>query len=385
MPQYATEMLPVLHLPCKTSLRCSKCCTCHAKRAWGAPSAAFCHAKRSWGVPSAALATQNEPGGAPSAALATQKEPEMNLRCSKCCACHAKGGRAQSTSLWPGFRRPLGRCSRWFACHAKRAWSVPSAAPYAKRGGAHSHHSSPDFRGPLWMLKVLRLPHKTSLRCSRCCACHAKRAWGAPSAAPATQNKPEVLRVLRLPRKTRRRPFASLVARLPPTSMNVSKCCACHTKRAWGAPGAAPATQNEPEVLRVLRLPRKTGPRPFASLVARLPPTSMKVLHACHARSLKCSKCCACHAGRAWSAPSAAPATQNEAVPIRIICRRTSMNVLKVLRLPHKPSLRCSECCTCHAKQAWGAPSAAPATQNETHSHHSSPDFRRPLWRCSGV
>ena len=96
---------------------------------------------------------------------------------------------------------------------------------------------------------------------------------GAPSAALATQNELEVLRALRLPRKTRRRPKASLVAGLPPTSMKVLQVM------------RLPRT-NEPEVLRVLRLPRKTR--------------------------LKCSKCCTCHAKRAGGAPSAALATYNE-------------------------------------------------------------------------
>ena len=161
------------------------------------------------------------------------------------------------------------------------------------------------------VLQVLRLPRKTSRRCSKCCACHAKRAWGAPSAAPATQNEAEpkgitrrqtsadlymkVLRVLRLPRKTRRRPKASLVARFPPTSI---------------------------KALQVLRLPRNTRPRPTASLVARLPPTSMKVLQVLRLprkMSLRCSKCCACHAKRTWGAPSAAHATQNEPEVLQVL------------------------------------------------------------------
>ena len=45
-----------------------------------------------------------------------------------------------------------------------------------------------------------------------------------------------------------------------------------------GAPSAAPAAQNEPEMLQVLRLPRKTKRRPKSSLVAALARTSMKVL-----------------------------------------------------------------------------------------------------------
>ena len=36
----------------------------------------------------------------------------------------------------------------------------------ADRSGAQCNQSSPNFRGPLW-------------RCSKCCPCHAKRAWGA--------------------------------------------------------------------------------------------------------------------------------------------------------------------------------------------------------------
>ena len=133
-------------------------------------------------APSAAPATQNERAtqneaapkvinrrrtsadlyeGAPSAAPAMQSEPEVlqvlhlprktSWRCSECCACHGK------------------------------------------RSGARSNQLSPDIRRPLW-------------RCSKCCTCHAKRAWSAPSAAPATQNELEVLRVLHLPRKTKRRP-----------------------------------------------------------------------------------------------------------------------------------------------------------------------------------
>ena len=84
---------------------------------------------------------------------------------------------------------------------------------------------------------------------------------GAPSAAPTTQNEPEVLQVPHLPRKTSRR---------------CSKCCACHAEEAMpkvisrrtstdlyeAAPSAAPATQNECEVLQVLRLPRKNEAAP---------------------------------------------------------------------------------------------------------------------------
>ena len=125
-----------------------------------------------------------------------------------------------------------------------------------------------------------------------------------------------------------------------------------------------------PEMLQVLRLPRKTKRRPKASLVARLPPTSMKVLQVLRLppeTNLRCSECCACHTKRARDAPSAAPATQNEAAPKSLTRRQTSADlyegapsaapatqnepeVLRVLR--RKTSQRCSKCC------AW------PATQN---------------------
>ena len=122
---------------------------------------------------------------------------------------------------------------------------------------------------------MLRLPRKTSRRCSKCCACHKKNDAapkvincrrssadlyeGAPSAAPATQSEPEVLQVLRLPRKTSRR---------------CSKCCACH---------------------------KKTTRHRKSSIVDGLPRTSMKVLQVLglpRKTSRRCSKCCACHTKR---------------------------------------------------------------------------------------
>ena len=138
------------------------------------------------------------------------------------------------------------------------------------------------------------------------------------SAAPAAQNEPEVLQVKRLPGKTRRRPNASLVPGLPRTSVKVLQ-------------SATPATQNEPEVLQVMRLPRKTRRRPNASLVPALLRTSVKVLQVLHPPrkpNLRCFKCCTCHAKRAGDAPSAAPATQNKS------------EVLQVLHLPRKTRRR---------------------------------------------
>ena len=237
---------------------------------------------------------------------------KTNLRCSNCCPCQAGG--------------------------------APSAAPATQKDAAS---------------KVI-----TRRRTS------ADYYEGAPSAAPATQNELEMLQVLRLPRRTTRRPKSSLVAGLPLTSMKVlqvlhlprknepevlqvhtcyakragdapCKCCACYAKRRGAQSHHSspdlpmkvlhvprknelevlqglytPATQNEPEVLQVLRLPGKTTRRPKSSLVAGLPLTAMKV------------------------------------------------QVLQVLRLPRKTSRRRSKCCACPAKR--------PGPQ----SHHPSPDFR---------
>ena len=122
----------------------------------------------------------------------------------------------------------------------------------------------------------------------------------------------------------------------------------------------------------MLRLPRKTKRRRTkASLVARLPPTSIKVLQVLrllHKTNLRCSECFACHAKRTGDAPSAAPATQHDTAPKSITRRQTSADLyegIQVLRLPRKTKLRCSKCWVCHAKRTGDAPSVALATQNE--------------------
>ena len=232
-------------------------------------------------------------------------------RCSKRCACLAKRGGTQKHHSLPNFRRPPMKVLQVLRLPRKnepemlqvlrlprknepdmlQALRLPRKtslrrACHAKRGGAQKHHSSPDFRQPL-------------CRCAKCCACHAKTS-------------------LRLPRKTRRRPKASHVGRLPPTPMKVLQVLRLPRKNEpdmlqalrlprktrpearlprqneaapksitrrqtsanlyEGAQSAAPATQNEPEMLQVLRLPHRRRRRPKASLVAKLPPTSMKVL-----------------------------------------------------------------------------------------------------------
>ena len=174
-------------------------------------------------------------------------------------------------------------------------------------------------------------------------------AWQAeaPSAAPATQNETQVEKVLHLPGKMRH---------------NCTKCCTCHAKQAASsgrqnvhpcpreAPSAAPAMQNETQVEKVLHLPRK-------------------MRH-------KCTKCCTCHAKQAASsgrqsvhpcpceAPSAAPATQKRrrhpdarayiTAPVRLqvlrLPRKMRRKRLQVLRLPRKMRRKWRKCCTCHAK-----------------------------------
>ena len=111
-----------------------------------------------------------------------------------------------------------------------------------------------------------------------------------------------------------------------------------------GAPCAAPATQNETEVLRVLHLPREKETEVLQ--VPRLP----------RKMRLRCSKCCACHA-------DAAGVHSNYSILAGL--PRTSLEVLHVLHLPQKMRLRCSKCCA------------------STGITQSSPDFRGPLWRCS--
>ena len=123
-------------------------------------------------------------------------------------------------------------------------------------------HAAPATQNEPEVLQVLRLPRKNKAapKVINYRRTSAYLYEGAASDPPATQNKPEVLQVLHLPRKTSRR---------------CSKCCACLAKRSGAQsnqlspdfcgpesdPSAAPVTQNEPEVLQVLHLPRKTSRR----------------------------------------------------------------------------------------------------------------------------
>ena len=125
---------------------CSECCACHAKRARHARSVAPARKNEAApksitrrrssgdlyeGAPNSAPATQNEPGVLQALRLSRKR----NLRCSKCCACHAKRGGAEKASLGAG---------------------LPQTS--------------------VKVLQVLGLPRKTNLRCSECCVYHAKQA-----------------------------------------------------------------------------------------------------------------------------------------------------------------------------------------------------------------
>ena len=217
--------------------------------------------------------------------------------------------------------------------------------------------------------------------------------WGAESVTPATQKavasnmspfvaKPpltsmEVPKVPRLPRKA---------------SLKCWKCHACHTKSCGvkyvplrrqastdiygGTESTTPATQSEPEVLKVSRLPHKKPRRQIC------PPSSPSF----HWHLWRYRKYHACHAKWAWSAESVTPATQNRGVkyvPLRrqasadiyggtksaTPARQIEPEVLKVSRLPRQkprrqicppssPSFRwhlwrCRKYHACHAKRAW--------------------------------
>ena len=115
------------------------------------------------------------------------------------------------------------RCWKCHVCHANRAWGAESVTPATSKAAASN---MPPFvaKLPLTSMevpKVPRLPRKASLRCWKRHACHTKSRGvkyaplrrqasadiygGTKSATPATQIKPEVLKVSRLPHKKPRR------------------------------------------------------------------------------------------------------------------------------------------------------------------------------------
>ena len=128
---------------------------------------------------------------------ATKRAP-ASPRQSKCCACHAKVAREMHREC----------C----ACHANAARSPPAT----KRAPGKSQ-----------TVKVLRLPRRSTARCTECCACHANAQMQSKSLHKSAAG-------------AQRRPSARQVPRQ-------SKCCACHAKVA--------------QMHKVLRLPRKCSAR----------------------------------------------------------------------------------------------------------------------------
>ena len=261
LPLTSMEVPKVPRLPRKVSLKCWKCHACHTK------------SRGVKYVPLRRQASADIYGGTKSATPATQSEPEV-LKVSR--LPHKKPRRQICPPSSPSFRGHLWRYRKYHACHAKWAWSAESVTPATQKAAASN--MSPFVaklpRTSMEVLKVPRLPRKSSLRCWKCHACHTKSRGvkyvplrrqasadiygGTKSATPATQSEPEVLKVSRLPRKS---------------SLRCWKCHACHVKSRGvkyvplrrqasadiygGAESTTPATQSEPEVLKASRLPHK--------------------------------------------------------------------------------------------------------------------------------
>ena len=82
-------------------------------------------------------------------------------------------------------------------------------------------------------------------RFCKCHTCHANGAWGAESATRATQRTPEVLKEPPWP--------VMQIVKVPRLPRKVSQRC-------WKCHACQPATQMEPEVLKVWGLPRQQPP-----------------------------------------------------------------------------------------------------------------------------
>ena len=260
---------------------------------------------------------------------------------------------------------------------------------------SHNIHASADIYGGA---------ESTTLRCRKRHACHTKSRGvkyvplrrqasadiygGTESTTPATQSEPEVLKVSRLPHKKPRRQICPLSS--PSFRWHLWRCRKYH-----------------PEVPKASRLPHK---KPWRQIC---PPSSPSLRwHLWRYRKYH-----ACHAKWAWSAESVTPATQKAAAsnmsPFVAKLPLTSMEVPKVPRLPRKVSLKCWKCHACHTKSRGvkyvplrrqastdiygGTESTTPATQSEPEvlkasrlPHKkprrqicppSSPSFRGHLWR----
>ena len=298
----------------------------------------------------------------------------------------------------PNAHRASPRQSKCCACHAKVAREMHRVLRLPRKC-ARSRSGDQTRTGLSKTVNVLRLPRKSTARCTECCACRVKMR------APATQTRTgksqmqskyctchakvarEMHRVLRLPRKCARSPSGDQTrTRQVPDSQSAAPATQKYTSHAKVAPDAqsvAPATQLQPEpngaqtrtnksqTVKVLRLPRKSTARTKRAQAspstkccachakvaqmhkvlrlprkcARIPPATKRA-----PASPRQSKCCACHAKVPRDAQSAAPATQMRAVPPATKRAPASPQTVKVLRLPRKSS-------------SLDAQSVAPATQ----------------------
>ena len=237
--------------PAKSGLRCWKCHTCHAK---------------------SRCAQSSFVAKLPLEILKVARPPrKSSLRCWKCHVCHAKSrGAHQSCALL--IRRQasadiymeipkvphLPRKSS--LDEVLKAPRLPCKKPW--RPISPSPSSSPSFRGHLWNI----LPCKSSLRCWKRHTCHAKSRGAqsvlvrrqasadidygnTESTTPATQIEPDLLKGSRLPLKKPRGPISPIVRR------------------------QASADVYGDSKKKAPRLPRKSGLRCW------------KGCHACHAKS----------------------------------------------------------------------------------------------------
>ena len=159
--------------------------------------------------------------------------------------------------------------------------------------------------------QVPLLPCETTVDVTKCHACHAK--WRGGAAARATngdqarhQTQPSVICTTPATQNEGGRRQAPPLPRK--ATVDVTKCHACHAK--WhgvaGDQRGPPATQNDGGCRQVPRLPRKVERRHGQ-------PTWTKRV----TRPAKRHKYHPCHAKQRWMSPSATPATQSGAAASR--------------------------------------------------------------------
>ena len=159
--------------------------------------------------------------------------------------------------------------------------------------------------------QVPRLPRKVTVDVTKCHACHVKRRWMSPSAAPATQNSRGVQPST--PAQARRQS--------PPSAI-------C----------ATPATQSRSRCHQVPRLLRKVEVD-VTKCHARQPRCPAVSGPSAPPEPAQCHMCHACHAKWKSMSPSATPATQS------------GSRCHQVPRLPRETKVDVTECHACHAEQ----------------------------------